>query len=176
MLDSQNSLPSIENKSLLDEKREPDAEKGYGSVDTSEASEMRTTMGQWFASRTNEESGVLSDNDGDSQGPTDYRNERTESVGQDDSEDHVTSSETVIFREAWNEKQKRVRGRSPFGLSPGWRLVPVIVKVCFIDLSILMFVRQTMTCGKNNSFRNYCIASTAYLRTPVSPCSSGLTT
>ncbi|ETW06527.1 hypothetical protein, variant [Aphanomyces invadans] len=34
----------------------------------------------------------------------------------------------IAFRERWSDKERRLRQTSPFGMQPGWRLVPIIVK------------------------------------------------
>ena len=41
----------------------------------------------------------------------------------------VTPAPKVLFKEKWAEKSERIRRSSPAGHMPGWRLLPVIIKV-----------------------------------------------
>ncbi len=35
---------------------------------------------------------------------------------------------TVLFREKWSEKEKRIKTFSEYSHLPGWKLVPIIIK------------------------------------------------
>lgn len=34
----------------------------------------------------------------------------------------------VVFRESWQHKEERIRAKSAYGASPGWRLLPILIK------------------------------------------------
>ncbi|RHY29960.1 hypothetical protein DYB32_004740 [Aphanomyces invadans] len=78
----------------------------------------------------------------------------------------------IAFRERWSDKERRLRQTSPFGMQPGWRLVPIIVK-SHDDLRQEQFAAQIIA-QCHRIFVDAALPLALRYVSSVSPCAHGV--
>ena len=91
-------------------------ESGGGALQRTDSQVNLAVMGQWTS-------------------PTPDRKSKSRTFSESDVDNSqgkaartVRDKDSVIFKEAWDEKENRIRPTSSWGHLPGWKLVPVFVK------------------------------------------------